>query len=529
MSFTHSCCNDNSPTFVPTKTLHECCLAGGEHDAAIIDDRLCMSVAYGSLRTGASILARLLKPHLPKHGGRVGILLPPSPEFSVALFATISSGAAAAPLDQSVKGLSLTWLLNELKPNVLLANASAARKISALGFTLPIFVLEMANEESGTVLKVETSSNVNTFCLNGGDYSFPLKPDIDSIDDAILLPTSGTTGFPKFVRLSHQAVVHNIQMHLKSLDLQDRFTALHALGVHYSYGLVASFLATLFLKGSIVFPSGSDARQIMNTANRHRPDLMLGTPSLFRLLLDHATSSDLTALGCIPKIGIGGDRCPPPLRKRLANALPEVSFFVTYGLTEAGPRVATLEPALFHVKPESVGLPLEGVEVMVIDSRGNCCPANGIGRLLIKTPSLMNGYLETGQPHDGPKLQLCWYDTGDLASIDRTGHLFIHGRSDRQIKYRGRRMNPSQVEHVLENHPLVLLARIEHIVNERREHLRAVVHHRPYDLNTLKLELSIFCKKNLPASLVPEEIWTVMEDNDCFFKGKRYTLAKKVE
>jgi long-chain acyl-CoA synthetase len=488
-----------------------------------------MSVTYGSLRTGASKLARFLKPHLPERRGRVGLFLPPSPEFAVALFATVSSGAAAAPFDLAMKGLSLIWLLSELKPDVLLANASAARKLSALGLTVPIFVVEMADKDRCRISKLETSSGVHGYRSDEGAGSFATEPDIDSADDAILLPTSGTTGTPKFVRLSHRAVVHNIQMHLKSLGLQDRFTALHAFGVHYSYGLVASFLSTLFLKGSVLLPGGADARQIFDTTCRHRPDVMLGTPSLFRLLLEHASSSDLTALGCIPKIGIGGDRCPPPLRKLLANALSEVSFFVTYGLTEAGPRVATLEPALFHLKPESVGLPLEGVEVMVTDGRGNRCPANTIGRLLIKTPSLMNGYLEAGQPNDGPKLQLGWYDTGDLGSMDHDGHLFINGRSDRQIKFKGRRMNPSQIEHVLENHPQVLQARIEHVMSEGRDHLRAVVHHRPYDLTALKQELSSFCRKNLPASLVPKEIWPIMEDSICFFKGKRFALAKTIE
>lgn len=529
MSFAHSHCTPNTPTSESLETLHGSCLAGGERDTAIVDASRCISVTYGSLRSGGSILAGFLKQHLPEKRGRVGLFLPPSPEFAVALFATLSSGAAAAPLDPTMKGLSLTWLLNELKPALLLTNATAATRLLALGSTIPIIVVETTIGEMGTGLKVKTSSNDTTFCLDRGAISFPPTPDIDPADDAILIPTSGTTGLPKFVRLSHRAIIQNIRMHLKSLGLHDRFSALHALGVHYSYGLIASFMSTLFLGGRLVFSGATDARQIFDAACHHRPDLMLGTPSLFRLLLDHGTGSDLAALGRIPKIGIGGDRCPPLLRKRLAKSLPDVSFFITYGLTEAGPRVATLEPNLFHVKSESVGLPLEGIEVMVADSSGNRCPANSIGRLLIKTPSLMNGYLEAGQSYEGPKLQLGWYNTGDLASIDHTGHLFIHGRYDRQIKYRGRRINPSQVEHVLENHPLVLLARIEHVVNERGEHLRAVIHHRPSDLDTLKQQLRMFCRKNLPASLVPEDIWTVMEDRDCFFKGKRFMLPTDVE
>lgn len=90
-------------------------------------------------------------------------------------------------------------------------------------------------------------------------------------------------------------------------------------------------------------------------------------------------------------------------------------------------------------------------------------------------------------------------------------------------------MNPSQIEYVLENHPLVLLARIEHVIGEGTEHLRAEVFHRPCDPNHLKRELAVFCRKNLPATLVPKEITTFPEYDACFFKGKRFTLPTTVD
>lgn len=521
MSYTHSYYDSIFLQPLPAETLDIFCLAGKEHDTAIVDDRRGISFAYGSLRTAASMMAGILKHHLPERGGRVALFLPPSSEFAVALFAAILSGATAAPLDYTLRELSLFLLLDELKPDVLVANTSTARKVAKLGYRVPVVVVE----ERGMVLSVEAPRERQSFSLDIMAISSHVRADADPDGDAILLPTSGTTGPHKFVCLSHRALAHNIRMHAKSLALQEGVTSLHALGLNYSYGIVASFLSTLFLKGRVILVGSGDARAIFDAADRHHPDVMLGTPSLFRLLLDNGTADDLAALGQIPKMGIGGDRCPPPLRSALCAAFPRVSFFVTYGLTEAGPRVATLDSELFQLKPDSVGLPLEGVEIAVVDQHGTSCPPNRRGKLLIKTPSLMNGYLGAGRP----RLVEGWYDTGDLASLDHTGHLFIHGRWDRQIKYRGRRMNPSQIEYVLENHPLVLLARIEHVVGEGTEHLRAEVFHRPCDPNHLKRELAVFCRKNLPASLVPKEITTFPEYDACFFKGKRFALPTTVD
>lgn len=136
----------------------------------------------------------------------------------------------------------------------------------------------------------------------------------------------------------------------------------------------------------------------------------------------------------------------------------------------------------------------------------------------------MNGYLgiETGNGASDE-----WIAIDDLASLDTQGFLTIHGRADRQFKHRGRRINPAQIEYVLERFPGVVAARVEP-VGERNDHLRATIHHRGDVARDLERQLREHCRRNLPGRLVPGEIVTVVENNGYFFKGRRLPVRESL-
>jgi acyl-CoA synthetase (AMP-forming)/AMP-acid ligase II len=307
--------------------------------------------------------------------------------------------------------------------------------------------------------------------------------------------------------------------HLESLGLTRPYVALQALGANYSYGLIASFLSTLWRGGTVVVPRFLDRRHIVDATVEGGANVCLGTPALLRLLTESTSAQDLEALSRLEIIGIGGDHCPLHRRRSFASALPRARFFVTYGLTEAGPRVSTLQPEEFLVRGQSVGRPLRGVQLEVRGPEGRLCAPGELGTLFVRTPSLMSGYLVAGdsQPPPAPAPN-SWYETGDLAALDVDGYLSLHGRQDRQTKFRGRRFNPAVVERCLESHPSVVSAQV--LVDPAAERLVATARVRPGSEGTLTQELLALCRRNLPNALVPTGIECVA-DEGLYFKNRR--------
>jgi acyl-CoA synthetase (AMP-forming)/AMP-acid ligase II len=495
-------------------------LLGGAPDCAA----LCVAggggeISHGSLRALALGLAEVLRSRPVGPGGRVGLFLPAGPEFAIGLLGGLSAGAAALPIDPSSKGDHLNQLLLALRPSALFTSSSLARRLDGVAEQLDVVTLDW-NAPRGR-LGVQCKSWGEAFQVEGRSAPNGSSPVgiSDPGSDALLIATSGTTGTPKLVRLSHHAIRYNMAAHLASLGLVHPYVALQALGANYSYGLIASFLSTLSAGGTVVVPRFLDRRHIIDAAIEGETDVCLGTPALLRLLIEGSSKKDLDALSRLEIIGIGGDHCPSHHRKTIADALPGSRCFVTYGLTEAGPRVSTLPPEEFLERGESVGLPLPGVELEVRDSEGRPCRPGEVGSLLVRTPSLMSGYLVAGDSEPPPPpAPHSWYPTGDLAGLDADGYLTLHGRLDRQTKFRGRRFNPAVVERCLESHPSVVSAQV--VVDPAADRLVATARVRPGFDGALSRELLAHCRRNLPNALVPSGIDCVAEDG-FYFKSRR--------
>lgn len=484
------------------------------------------ALSYGALDAASLTLALHLQTVGIGKGARIAVLAGLSAEFFVALFAISRCGAAVSPIDTSLRGISLSSLLERLRPDaVITTEANVQRVVNVLGERFPMLVFSgrsfCAQEAAlwGYWRQGEERMQWRLpFTLSDRSFASPMPPESVPDDDLILMPTSGSTGQHKFVRLSHRALLFNTRAHVASFGIVGPFKALQILEVSYSYGLIASALGALVAGGSLVVPAHNTAHSILEAIETARPEICLGTPALFDYLIDNCPQEERSALRHLSKIGIGGDRCRAPLREKIRAAFPETEVFITYGATEAGPRVSTLPAEQLLLRPDSVGLPLEGITVEVVDPEGKPCPPGEQGVLRVRTPSRMNGYLfdDTPLEPDG------WLTVGDLASLDEAGYLTIHGRLDRQIKHRGRRINPAQIEKVIEHLAGVVLARVE-VGN--RERLRAVVFHRTGEPSDFERQLVVHCRRNLPARLVPEEIELIPVDGTYFFKGKPLSLS----
>lgn len=289
------------------------------------------------------------------------------------------------------------------------------------------------------------------FCTVHAGASTLLGPGPGSPSGSeLLIPTSGSTGVPKIVRLSESGTVWNASAHMASVGLDGRDRVLIATPLHHAATLVAQFVGALVIGASAVFAEGPfNARGFWETVVRERITAVALTPTHVQMLLARPQAvprgPDSLPLRCVT---VGSAPIAPDVLRAFAALLAsacDATVRATYGLTEAGPRVTTLPAGSIPGKAGSVGLPLVGVAVRIADPLHPDLPLlrGEEGELQVRTPSRMLGYL--GEP----PCEAEWLRTGDLATIDDEGFVTLRGRLKELIVSGGVNVSPVEVEHAL--------------------------------------------------------------------------------
>lgn len=488
------------------------------------------SLSYADLARSAADLAWALRLQSFRPRDRAAILLPTSVEFAAAFFGALAAGLVVIPFDIHLKRADLIKIIEWVGPRVLFTSPGLYRKIGTGLGNVTVGLLEWRNGLTARFAvpaqSVEERHESQPRTANqGGDGNAPAADALTPEDDAVYILSSGTTGLPKVVRLSHRAVMENIRMHWESLEIGEAVRGLQLLPVNYSYGLNASFLSLLRSGGTVVLLPGADPRGVQAALDRFDVNLVMGTPALFQYLIEQSPAPSDLARSPVRYLTVGGDRCKRYVLDLIRSKLPSARTYLTYGLTEAGPRVSTLPPDLAHVLPESVGLPLKGVEVFIQDHAGRRRPARETGEIVLRTPSLMNGYLgDTERTRTVIRDGLC--HTGDLGYLDDRGFLYYLGRRDRQFKVGGRLVNPSLIERCLAAHPGVKEVRVMKVENERDESICASIRTADTRREELTAELRRLCLREMPSYLVPRE-FRFEKNNHYYHKGRILNPARE--
>lgn len=278
------------------------------------------------------------------------------------------------------------------------------------------------------------------------------RPDV-----AVLAPTSGTSGAPKLVMWTHANLVHNAQAHAASLGLRPDDRGLVALPLHLAYGHTAQLLSHTALGGALILGGRMfHPRRWLAAARTGHATVAALVPSMVEML---ARDPGFEALADTPLrlLSVGGDRVDASRLRALAQAAPSCALAHSYGLTEASPRVATLVDA--PARLPALGRPVPGVEWAILDEHGRPCPAQTVGELCVRGPSVTPGYFDDPSATE-VLLRGGWLHTGDLAHRDRAGDLLLDGRADAVIVSHGARISPEAVEAALRDHPQIEAARV---------------------------------------------------------------------
>lgn len=324
----------------------------------------------------------------------------------------------------------------------------------------------------------------------------------DSRDTALLAFTSGTTGTPKGVPLSHGHLLASIRAAMWSWRWQPADTLVHALPLFHQHGL-SGVHATLIAGSSAHILSRFDPDRLVQAVDRERATVLFGVPSIHRRLLE-LPPERLEPLRRLRLVTSGSAPLPVPLAERFRE-MTGITLLERYGLTESGLNLSN--PYAGRRVPGRVGTPLPGVEVDLADDNGAGVATDSPGEIILRGPQVFDGYLDDPAATDAVFWPGGWFRTGDLGRWDTDGSLEITGRLKELVITGGMNVSPAEVEAVVEQLPEVREAAAAGLPSERwGEEL--VVWVVPHDGSTVDAEQVVsHCRSHLAPYKVPKRVF----------------------
>jgi len=330
--------------------------------------------------------------------------------------------------------------------------------------------------------------------------------DFDGEQTAEIIFTSGSTATPKGVMLTHNNIIANTASIIQYLQLKETDRVLVVLPFFYCYGL--SLLHThLRVGGQIVLNNNFIfLGSTINNFNKYQCTGFAGVPSHFQILLrktDLFRNSDFPHLRYVTQ---AGGKLHTTFIEEFVQAFPKVSFFVMYGQTEATARLSYLPPGMLSEKSGSLGKGIPGVEIKVVDPKGETVLPGETGEIIARGKNVMSGYFD--DPEETAKaLRNGWLHTGDLATIDEDGYIYLTAREKEIIKVGGKRVSPKEIEAVIAMLPGVIDCSVVAVEDELLgEGIKATIVVSEDNTNLSEEEIRNFCATKLSKYKIPTVI-----------------------
>ena len=399
------------------------------------------AVSYRELDAAAAALGSALADRSVRPGDRVAFVLPNSIEWARCYYAIHYAGAVPVPLNPLLAPPEIEGILRDCEPRIVAGAGPALEKLHAAleRMEAPLALLDLDNPLPAPPVA-----------------RFEPRVDGSPTDTAVILYTSGTTGRPKGVELSHFSVFWNAQLFARDLlrlTPADRCLAVMPL-CHVS-GHTCALTAAMFAGASVSLMDRFDAASVLETIARDRITVFLGVPAMFWSLLDVQAPpgcdlSSLRACTC------GGQALPEEVHRGFEQRFG-VEIAEGYGLTEASPNITTNVYGAKRIG--SVGPPVWGVTIRIVDDNGADVAPGERGEVIARSPGIMKGYFRNPEA-TAATIRNGWLHTGDIGRVDTDGYLYIVDRKKEIIISGGYNIYPREVEEALYAHPDVLEAAV---------------------------------------------------------------------
>ncbi|OLS35134.1 class I adenylate-forming enzyme family protein [Bacillus sp. MRMR6] len=466
-----------------------------DKSAIIFKDRV---YTYAEYNAEVNRIANALLAYGVKKGDKIGILMKNSDQFAFTYFGILKAGGVAVPINFRLTSHEISYILNDSDCLIVFADEDLTE------------VLAKAAEANNN-LKLQVIAGArkleNQMLLSEFRSSSEANPSVGVLesDDAEILYTSGTTGFPKGVVLDHHRVLHvGIGMMIMfKMGPEDQL--LHIAPLFHCAQLNLFLIPGTSLGCTQVIHQDFNPVQTLKDIDEYKISLFFGVPTMYNFLLQ-VPNKEQYDVSSVTRCGYGAAPMPVALIEASMRMFGTDQFFNMCGLTEGGPGGVYLLPDEHKTKLGASGKANHFTDARVVDENGDDVKPGQVGEFIIKGESIMKEYYN--KPEETKKaLKDGWLYTGDLATIDEDGYLTLVDRKKDMIISGGENVYSTEVEQVLYKHPDILEAAVIGIPHEVWGETVAAIVVPKQGKFIHQEELQQFCRQQLAGYKIPRVIY----------------------
>jgi long-chain acyl-CoA synthetase len=448
------------------------------------------TLSYGDLDDRSARVAALLREHGLQPGDRVGVMLPNVLEFPPAYYGVLRAGGIVVPMNVLLKRREIAFYLEDSGAKLLLAWH---------GF---LGDAETGAADAGAEL-IAVGPEAFAATLDGLAPAPEMTP-VDDEDTAVILYTSGTTGEPKGAELSHLNLLRNADVSARTnTTVGEGDIVLGALPLFHSFGQTVSMNASVLVGATLTLVPKFDPGEALETMARDGVTHFYGVPTMYGAMLHHPGHEDYD-LSALRVCMTGGSSMPVEVLRGFEEAFGTI-VLEGYGLSETSP-VASCNHPDRETRPGSIGTPIEGVEMRIVDENDAEVAQGEVGEIVIRGHNIMKGYW--GRPDaTAEAMRGGWFHSGDLGKVDDDGYFYVVDRKKDMIIRGGYNVYPREVEELLYEHPAIREAAVLAVPHpEWGEEVGAAVVLEPGE-EVAPEEISAWVRERIAAYKYPRLVW----------------------
>jgi len=458
----------------------------GDRPALRLDDH---TLTFAEFAVAAGRVAAMLNERGVQPGDRLGLVFPNVPAFPVLFYGALHAGAVVVPMNPLLTAHEIEYYLTDSGAKVVFAwDGMADAATEAAG------KLGMDSAAVGALGPVELPAQQGEMV------------EREDNDTAVLLYTSGTTGQPKGAELTHHNLDSNADTAAATLlEVTPDDVVMGCLPLFHVFGLTCGLNAAVASGACLTLLPRFDPGKALEIIGRDKVTVFEGVPTMYSAMLHQPEREryDVSTLRCCVS---GGSAMPVEVMKSFEDAFGCI-VLEGYGLSETSP-VASFNHPNAERKPGSIGTPVRGVEMRVVDDAGKDVGTDEVGEIAIRGENVMKGYWQRAEA-TAEAIPDGWFRTGDLARLDADGYYFIVDRKKEMIIRGGYNVYPREIEEALYEHPAVAEAAVIGIKHpDLGEEIGAAVGLKP-GASADADELKAFVKSRVAAYKYPRHVWLV--------------------